>query len=231
MPIAKLEPVPLRELWKHEAHDFTTWLAENLDFVSDAISIDLSFVEREKSAGDFSVDILAETGDGDLVVIENQLERTDHDHFGKLITYMSNLNAKIAIWITSQPRPEHEKAVQWLNETLPADTGFYLLRIDAYRIGDSPPAPLLTLIAGPSREAQQIGKQKKDLAERHILRMQFWEHLLKRLEGRTKLHANISPTKDHWLGTGAGRSGLSYNYIISWLRLESNCTSIRAMPR
>jgi len=101
---------------------------QNLDFISDAIGIDPAFVEREKSAGDFFVDILAETGDGDLVVIENQLERTDHDHLGKLITYMSNLDAKIAIWITSQPRPEHEKAVQWLNETLPADTGFYLIR-------------------------------------------------------------------------------------------------------
>jgi len=76
MSIAKLEPVPLRELWKHEALDFTTWLADNFDFVSDIIGVDLSFVNREKSAGDFSVDILAETGDGDLVVIENQLERT-----------------------------------------------------------------------------------------------------------------------------------------------------------
>ena len=214
MPIAKLEPVPLRELWKHEALDFTSWLAENLDFVSDVIGIDLSFVEREKSAGDFSVDILAETGEGDLAVIENQLDRTDHDHLGKLITYMSNLGAKIAIWITSQPRPEHEKAIQWLNETLPADTGFYLIRVEAFRIENSSPAPLFTLVAGPSREAQQIGKQKKELAERYVLRLKFWESLLERLKDKTKLHAGISPNKDNWLGTGAGRSGVAYNYII-----------------
>ncbi len=214
MPIAKLEPVPLRELWKHEALDFTTWLAENLDFVSDKIGFDLTFVEREKSAGDFSVDILAETGEGDLVVIENQLERTDHDHLGKLITYMANLDAKIAIWITSQPRPEHEKAVQWLNETLPADTGFYLLRMEAFRIENSPSAPLFTLVSGPSMESREIGKQKKELAERYVLRLRFWEALLQRLQGRTKLHANITPNKDNWLGTGAGRSGLGYNYII-----------------
>ncbi len=214
MPIAKLEPVPLRELWRHEALDFTAWLAGNLDFLSNKVGFDLTFVEREKSAGDFSVDILAETGEGALVVIENQLERTDHDHLGKLLTYMANLDAKIAIWITSQPRPEHEKAVQWLNETLPADTGFYLVRVEAFRIASSPPAPLFTLVAGPSSEAQQIGRQKKELAERYVLRLRFWEALLNRLQGRTRLHSGISPNKDHWLSTGAGRTGLAYTYII-----------------
>ena len=214
MPIAKLEPVPLREVWKHEAQDFTIWMAENLDFISDAIGVDLAFVEREKSAGDFSVDILAEAGDGDLVVIENQLERTDHDHLGKLITYMSNLDAKIAVWITSHPRPEHEKAVQWLNETLPADTGFFLIRVEAYRIENSPPAPLFTLVAGPSQEARQIGTKKKEWAERDMLRLKFWEDLQNRLRGQTKLHTEIKPSKASWLGMGAGRGGLGYNYVI-----------------
>jgi hypothetical protein len=150
MHISRLEPVPLRELWRNETLDFTTWLAENLDFLGETLGMDLSLVEREASAGSFSADILAEDGNGNPVIIENQLERTDHDHLGKLITYLSNLDAKTAFWITSEPRPEHEKAVHWLNEALPADTAFYLVKIEAYRIGDSPPAPLLTVVAGPS---------------------------------------------------------------------------------
>lgn len=218
MHISRLEPVPLRELWRNEARDFTAWLAENLDFLGETLSVDLSLVEQEASAGAFAVDILAEDGNGNPVIIENQLERTNHDHLGKLITYMSNLDAKVAVWITSGPRPEHEKAVHWLNEALPADTAFYLIRIEAYRIGNSPPAPLLTIVAGPSPEAKQIGDQKKELAQRHLLRLEFWGQLLERAKERTSLHARKSPTKENWIGTGTGRRGLSLNYVI---RMES----------
>ena len=214
MDIARLEPVALRDLWRHEAHDFTTWLANNLDLLSNAIGTDLSLVGTETSAGAFSADILAEDSQGNSVIIENQLERTDHDHLGKLITYMSNLEAKIAIWVTSDPRPEHETAVHWLNEALPADTGFYLVKIQAYRIGDSSPAPLLTVVAGPTEAAREIGQQKKDLAERHIRRLQFWEQLLERAKPQTSLHARISPGKESWISAGAGRTGLGYNYVI-----------------
>jgi hypothetical protein len=212
--ISRLTAVPLRELWRHEALDFTTWLAENLDFVSDTLGIQISFVERESAAGSFSADILAEDQMGNAVVIENQLESTDHDHLGKLLTYLANFNAKIAIWITSNPRPEHEQAIRWLNEALPVDTAFYLLKIEAFRIDDSAPAPLFTIVAGPSATAREVGHQKKELAERHVLRLEFWEQLLARANQRTTLHSRISPSKDHWISTGAGRSGLSLNYVI-----------------
>ncbi len=214
MHISRLQPVPLRELWRSEARDFTAWLAENLDFLGETLSVDLSLVEQEASAGAFAVDILAEDGNGNPVIIENQLERTNHDHLGKLITYLSNLDAKIAVWIASDPRPEHEKAVHWLNEALPVDTAFYLIKIEAYRIGASPPAPLLTVVAGPSLEAKQIGDQKKELAQRHLLRLEFWGQLLERAKERTSLHARISPSKDNWIGAGAGKSGLALNYVI-----------------
>jgi hypothetical protein len=214
MPIARLEKLELRELWKHEAHGFTRWLAENLDFISETIGMTLSLVEREASAGPFAADILAEDSQGHPVIIENQLEQTDHDHLGKLITYMSNLDAKIAIWITKSPRPEHEKAVHWLNETLPADTAFYLLRIEAYRIGNSDPAPLLTVVAGPSLESKQVGGQKKELAERHLLRKEFWAQLLERAKTRIKLFERISPGTDNWIGASAGKSGIAYNFVI-----------------
>jgi hypothetical protein len=214
MHISRLEPVPLRELWRNEARDFTAWLAENLDFLGETLEIDLSLVEQEASAGAFAADILAEDGSSNPVIIENQLERTDHDHLGKLITYLSNLDAKVAVWITSEPRLEHEKAVHWLNEALPVDTAFYLVRIEAYRIGDSPPAPLLTVVAGPSLEAKQIGDQKKELAQRHLLRLEFWGQLLEQAKEQTSLHARISPGKENWISAGAGRSGLAFNYVI-----------------
>jgi hypothetical protein len=210
--IGKLERVPLREVWKHEASDFTTWLRNNYDVLNEALDVSLSSVERERSAGDFSVDLLAEDASGDPVVIENQLERSDHEHLGKLITYLTAFEAKAAIWIVADPRPEHVRAITWLNESSPVS--FYMVKAEAVRIGDSPPAPLLTLIVGPSEESRELGETKQELAERHILRIKFWKALLERARQKTNLHGNISPGKENWIGTGAGRSGLGFNYVI-----------------
>ena len=148
--IGKLEHVPLREIWRHEARDFSSLLFENCDVLSDQIGISIAPLEKEKSVGPFNVDIWAEDSNGGTVIIENQLEKTDHDHLGKLFTYMSNLDAKIGIWISSHPRNEHRTAITYLNEIAPADTAFYLVKLEAYRIGESQPAPLFTVEAGPS---------------------------------------------------------------------------------
>ena len=210
--IGKLQRVPLREVWQHEALDFTTWLEDNYDVLNEVLDINLSSVEREQAAGSFNVDLVAEDEGGDLVIIENQLAKTDHDHLGKLITYLTALEAKTALWIASDPRPEHVRAISWLNESSPA--AFYLLKVEAVKIGDSPPAPLLTLIVGPSEESREVGETKKDLAERYIIRRRFWTQLLHRAKPKTTLHANISPSRENWISTGAGRTGLGYNYAI-----------------
>jgi hypothetical protein len=119
--VGKLTRVPLREVWPHEALDFTRWLQVNLDVLSEHLPVALTSAEREQSAGAFSVDLVAEDADGNVVVIENQLERSDHDHLGKMITYLAAFEAKRAIWIVADPRPEHVRAVSWLNDASPAD--------------------------------------------------------------------------------------------------------------
>jgi hypothetical protein len=104
------------------------------------------------------------------------------------------------------------RAVAWLNES--SSASFYLFKVEAVRIGDSPPAPLFTLIVGPSEEGRDIGETKEKLAERYGVREHFWTGLLQKVKAKTRLHANIAPTRENWIGTGAGRSGLSYNYVI-----------------
>ncbi|MCO5328249.1 MAG: hypothetical protein M9964_14540, partial [Solirubrobacterales bacterium] len=188
--IDKIRRVQLREVWPHEALDFTTWLEHNPDALSDVLGLELVSVEREQRAGSFSVDLVAEVHTGAKVVIENQLERSDHDHLGKLITYLVALEAQVAIWIVSEPRPEHVGAITWLNESPGAS--FYLVKLEAIRIGDSPAAPLLTLITGPSDETRELGEQKKEFAERHGIRRAFWESLLERARQRTSLHSAVS---------------------------------------
>jgi hypothetical protein len=185
--IGKIERVPLRSVWPHEAYDLTTWLEENIDVLNDVLDVNLSNAEREHAAGSFSVDLVAEDDSGGIAVIENQLERSNHDHLGKLITYTAFTEARVAVWIVSDPRPEHVRAISWLNEAAPAR--FYLLKIEGIRIGDSPPAPLLTLIVGPSEESREAGEAKKDRAERYQIRRRFWTDLLDRAKKRTKLHA------------------------------------------
>lgn len=123
--IGKIQRVTLREVWKHEALDFTTWLENNIDVLNDALDLSLTNVEREQTAGTFSVDLVAEDDSGNLAVIENQLAKSDHDHLGKLITYLTSLEAKVGVWIVSEPRPEHVKAVSWLNES--SSAAFYLV--------------------------------------------------------------------------------------------------------
>lgn len=209
--VGRLERVNLREVWANEAANFTTWLERHLDILSEHIDIDLSALEREKSVGSFSVDIYAEGPNGDMVVIENQLEKTDHDHLGKLVTYLSNLEAKTAIWITSNPRPEHATAINWLNKIAPLDVSFFLVKVEAYKIGDSEPAPLFTTICGPSLGVKIV---KQELTGRYLKRWDFWTKLLEKSKSKTDLHSNISPSKDNWIMAGAGKSGMGWLYSI-----------------
>jgi hypothetical protein len=210
--IDKIRRVRLREVWPHEALDFTTWLERNPDALSDVLDFALENVERERSAGSFSVDLVAEDASGDVVVIENQLEKSDHDHLGKLITYLAALEARAAIWIVSDPRPEHIGAITWLNESVAAS--FYLIKVEAIRIGDSPAAPLVTLITGPSAETREVGAKKQERAERHDYREAFWSSLLERARPQTRLHSAVSPGTDSWLSAGSGRSGIHWTYVI-----------------
>lgn len=213
MTIGKIEKVPLREIWKHEAMDFTKWLQSNIDVLNEVIDIQLSNVEREQSTGNFNVDLIAEDESGNVIIIENQLEKSNHDHLGKIITYLSSVGATKAIWIVAEPRQEHINAISWLNESTAAE--FYLLKIEGIKIGSSEPAPLLTLIVGPSEEAKEAGETKKEISERYYIRHKFWTQLLDTAKSKTKLHATISPSQHSWIGTGAGKSGLSYNYVIN----------------
>jgi len=210
--IGKIKRVPIKEVWRREAADFTPWLRDNIDILNDILNFSISGAESEQSAGSFSVDIVAEDDSGNPVIIENQFGKSDHDHLGKLLTYLTVIESKTAIWIVEDPRPEHINAITWLNES--SSASFYLVKVEAVKIEDSAPAPLFTLIVGPSDETRQAGIIKKDIAERYAIRHRFWSGLLNSSKEKTKLHANISPSQHNWIGTSAGIRGLGFNYGI-----------------
>ena len=221
MTIGRMERVDIRALWKHEERDFSRWLSDNLEALSDAVGFSISEPHREVQVGSFWVDLVAEDHESNPVIIENQLETTNHDHLGKILTYLTGLDAKTAIWVTTNPRPEHLKALAWLNEITPEDVSFYLVRVEAFRIGSSEPAPLFSVVVGPSAETKGFGREKKDLAQRHVLRLKFWDSLLAlALQRGVRTHASVSPSKESWLGATAGRSGFRWVYVI-WKQEDS----------
>ena len=164
MKLSKLIKLPLRTIWKHEALDFTQWLAEedNLALLSDAIGITLANPQTEVGVGKFSVDILADDEDNNRkVIIENQIEKTNHAHLGQLITYASGLDAELCIWIVARAQEEREQAIKWLNENTTENANFFLIEVEAWQIGDSLPAAKFNIVAKPNDWAKTIKQRRQ----------------------------------------------------------------------
>ena len=153
MKLGKLKEINIRDVWAHEQHDFSKWLAsdENIKELGDTLNLSLSDVETEKFVGSYRCDIICKDElTGKSVLIENQLEQTNHDHLGKIITYASGLDASVIIWIVADARQEHASAIEWLNNNTTDDVAFFLIEIHAYTIGDSSPAPMFKIIEQPN---------------------------------------------------------------------------------
>lgn len=209
--VAKLERLKLRDAFPSEVKDLSKWVQQNIKELNAATGLSLSNAERERPAGDFSVDLIAEDEEGNKVIIENQLGKSDHDHLGKVLTYLTAHEAQAAVWIVEKPRVEHVNAFAWLNQSSSAD--FYLVKVEAFKIGNSDPAALLTLIVGPSEEAKAIAEEKEEFKLRHTERTKFWEGLLEVANRKGQLLGR-APTKAGWIAAGSGTSGINFNYVI-----------------
>lgn len=178
MELGKMKRITdLRTVWPHEANDFTKWLAEeaNLEELGNAVGIDIVFEERESSVGSFSVDLFAtESGTGRKIIIENQLEDTNHDHLGKLITYASGKGAEVVIWIVRRARDEHRQAIEWLNQHTDSNLGFFLVEIELWQIGNSLPAPKFNVVERPNDWAKTM-KHIDGLSDTERLELEFWQ--------------------------------------------------------
>lgn len=177
--LGRLEKVDLREVWTSESADFTPWLAqpENLQLLGEAIGIDLELLAQEKDVGPFRVDLLCkESGTGGKVVIENQIEETDHSHLGQLLTYAAGLDAAFIVWIARSFSDEHREALNWLNEKTNASARFFGVEIEVSRIGDSAPAPRFNIVSEPNESSDRAKQAVRDagLTEREQLRLRFW---------------------------------------------------------
>jgi len=176
--IGRLEGVPPREAWPREAGDFTPWLAKNLDRLSEAIGVPLELEGTEVAVESFSADILARNlADGSLILIENQLEMTDHGHLGQIMTYLAGLDVKTVIWIAKDFREPHLSAIRWLNQHTVDPFAFFAIRLRVVRIGESLPAPIFDVLERPNeweRRLQMVAKEQSEVGETGQFRRDFW---------------------------------------------------------
>lgn len=207
----------IRTVWMNEAKDFTPWLAENIDQLGEELGLDLELLSTEHGIGSFSLDIYAkEINSGHPVVIENQLETTNHSHLGQLITYASGADAKIIIWISKEVREEHRKAIDWLNQISNEDIHFFAVEIQAIKIGDSAPAPLFKVKASPNEwsksykaltSGSSVGKSSKQ-----EFYHQFFTAFLSRVKQEQPQISNAkSVGYDSWFAFGSGKTGYTFN--------------------
>lgn len=203
--LSRLEEIKdLRTVWPHEALDFTPWLSQddNISLLADAVGMDITVDETESSVGDFNVDIFAsETGTDRKIIIENQLEDTNHDHLGKLITYASGKSADVVIWVVKHAREEHKAAIEWLNNHTDDNVGFFLCEIKLYRIGSSEPAVKFEVVERPNDWTKEVRKSES-VNETQQSRYDYWvafEDYAFNIPAFAKNFKRRKPSTDHWM--------------------------------
>lgn len=218
--LGRLQKVSLREAWTSESADFTPWLAQedNLKLLGEAIGIDLEFQSQEKDVGPFRADILCkDIATDDWVLVENQLERTDHSHLGQLITYAAGLNAVTIVWIAERFTEEHRAALDWLNERTDENIHLFGLEVELWRIGDSPIAPKFNIISQPndwSRTVKQAAAAG-EISEHNELQLRFWSSFRNYMEDKHSVVHCRKPAPKHWMNHPLGRTGIHLSSVVS----------------
>ena len=211
MKLGKLEKIKdLRSVWKHEATDFTTWLSdeENLNTLGEEIGIDLELLSTEAKTGSFSTDILAvEANTNNKIIIENQLEATDHDHLGKIITYASGHDAKTIIWIVKEAREEHRQAIDWLNEHTDEEINIFLCKIELWKIGDSEIAPKFQIVSSPNNWSKTVKRSlDNEMSATALLQYDYWTKVKEEIDNNYPMFNSRKPIGQHWYDIAIGSS-------------------------
>ena len=214
--LGRLEQGEIRDVWENEEKNFTPWLAEpgNIGLLGEAIGVELELVAQEQSVGPFRADILCkDTVNGRYVLVENQLERTDHVHLGQIITYAANLNAVIIVWIARKLCDEHRAALDWLNEITDDSANFFGLEIEVWKIGESEWAPKFNVACQPNEWLKSSPPGPSTLGPAQQLQLEFWKAFKGFLEDKQSPVHPTKPLPQHWMNLGIGRSGFNLGAI------------------
>jgi hypothetical protein len=213
--LGRLSRIDPHEVWKSEAGDFTPWLAENLDHLAEVLGLELELTQREVSVGDFSVDVVAhDLGRDRVVIIENQLEPTDHTHLGQIITYAAGLDAGVVIWISAQFREEHRQALDWLNRLHEGHTEFFGVVVELLRVDESKPAVNFRLVAFPNR-SRNATPPSDEISPKRAAYQQFFQRLLDELREKHKFTNARAAQPQNWYTFSSGMRGFSWGFSFA----------------
>lgn len=210
--LGNLKKIDPRDKWPNESSNFTPWLADYLDDLGNTLGLELEFENTEVAVGPYLADILAkDSGTNKYVVIENQLEKTNHDHLGKCITYASVLDASAMIWIATDFTDEHKKALDWLNDHTSDDISFYGVTLELWQIDDSKPAVRFNVTSKPAGIVRQttVTKRLEELTETKKLQLDFWTKFREKLLETRKVPSVQSARPQYWYDVSLGRSGVN----------------------
>lgn len=233
--LGMLEQVDLRGVWQHEAYHFTPWLAQpqNLTLLGRELEMDLELVGQEVAVGPYAADILCKDSFTGNVLIENQLEKTDHSHLGQILTYAAALEVHTVVWIAARFSDEHRAAIDWLNEITHDEWRFFALEIELWRIGDSAPAPKFNVVCRPndwSRAVRDEAAKAETASPTQALQLRFWSEFRDYMLARG-LRAP-KPSAQSWQSFRVGRTGFSLEGVIKraenqmMVRLYINCDDL-----
>ena len=216
MKLIKQKQINPRKMWPNEAQNFTPWLAENIAELGEKIGMELEVVGQEVSVGPYSADILAKDIDTDAyVVIENQLEKTNHDHLGKSITYASALGAKTIVWIATDFTEEHKKALDWLNDNTNEDLAFWGVQLELWQISEETASMRLNIVSRPSTNVKTIKSKTNNESESRNIQLEFWTKFRDKLQSTKKIPTLQTPKPRYWYDVRIGRSNILLSNICS----------------
>jgi hypothetical protein len=218
--LGRLESVEPRDVWPHEARDFTRWLLENVDVLSDLLGMDLVLDVAEHPVGDFSLDLKGyDVTNGGVVIVENQLERSNHTHLGQIITYAAGTDPTTIVWVTTEFRPEHRAAIDWLNQRTDENTRMFGVVIRVVKIGNSQAAPNFELVAQPNDWEKRVKKANSstpgEVSATVRQYRQFWETVLEQVRLKHANWTRATTTAQSWCNTPVGLSGMTLS--MAWV--------------
>ncbi len=227
MELGILKTVPARQKWTNEARDFTPWLAQNIKSLNEALGLELEVENIEVQCGPYSADILAkDTGTDKYVIIENQLEKTNHDHLGKAITYASVLDASIIVWVATDFTEEHKKALDWLNDHTSDEISFYGVQVELWQIDNGNPALRFNIISKPNEAVRQAARSKTadELSDSKKIQFDFWNKFKDKLAKTKRVPSLQTPRPQYWFAISLGKSNI---HLSNTCNTDENTVGIR----
>ncbi|MDY0090991.1 MAG: DUF4268 domain-containing protein [Flavobacteriaceae bacterium] len=227
MELGILKTVAPRQKWINEARDFTPWLSNNIEELGSALGLELEVENIEVAVGPYSADILAkDTGTGQYVVIENQLEKTNHDHLGKSITYASVLDASTIIWVATDFTPEHKKAVDWLNDHTSDNISIYGVQLELWQIDNSRAAVKFNVVCKPNDAVMRVARAiaTDELTESKRFQFEFWTKFRDKLALTRAIPSLQTPRPQYWFDVTLGKSNI---HLSNTCNTDQNTVGIR----